>query len=79
MCQKMNCQERRIACLNRVFPVPLELKGKKRVYHFWKRQATQEDHKDVVRVCREKIRRAEAQVELNLVTAIKDNKKCFYN
>ena len=41
-------------------------------------QATQEDYKDVVRLCREKIRRAKAQLELNLATAIKDNKKCFY-
>ncbi|KAK4829460.1 hypothetical protein QYF61_004678 [Mycteria americana] len=31
-----------------------------------------------MRLCREKIRRAKAQLELNLATAIKDNKKCFY-
>ncbi|KAK4820464.1 hypothetical protein QYF61_027746, partial [Mycteria americana] len=37
-----------------------------------------EDYKDVVRLCREKIRRAKAQLELNLATALKDNKKCFY-
>ena len=41
-------------------------------------QATQGDYQDVVRVCRETIRRAEVQLELNLDTAVKDNKKCFY-
>jgi len=30
-----------------------------------------------VRLCKEKIRRAKAQLDLNLVTAIKGNKKCF--
>ena len=42
------------------------------------RRGTQEDYTDVVRLCREKIRRAKAQIEVNLATAIKDNKKCFY-
>ncbi|KAK4816829.1 hypothetical protein QYF61_023893 [Mycteria americana] len=51
----------------------------KRVYDVWKKgQATWEDYKDVVGLCREKIRRAKAQLELNLATAVKDNKKCFY-
>ena len=31
-----------------------------------------------MRLCREKIRKAKAQLELNLATAIKDNKKGFY-
>ena len=31
-----------------------------------------------MRLCRETIRRAKAQLELNMATAIKDNKKCFY-
>jgi len=48
------------------------------VYDLWKKgQATQEDYKDVVRLGREKIRSAKAQLELNLATAIKE-KKCFY-
>ncbi len=51
------------------------IQEKKRVYGLWKKgQATQEDYKDVVRLCREKIRRAKAQLELNLATVIKDNK-----
>ncbi|KAK4816346.1 hypothetical protein QYF61_015660 [Mycteria americana] len=52
---------------------------KRRVYHFWKKgQATQEEYKDLVKSCREKIRKAKAQLELNLATAVRDNKKCFY-
>ncbi|KAK4832479.1 LOW QUALITY PROTEIN: hypothetical protein QYF61_023526 [Mycteria americana] len=51
----------------------------RRVYDLLKKgQVTQEDYKDIVRLRREKIRRAKAQLELNLTTAIKDNKKCFY-
>ncbi|KAK4807886.1 LOW QUALITY PROTEIN: hypothetical protein QYF61_007792 [Mycteria americana] len=42
------------------------------------RRATQEDYRDVLRLCRAKIRRAKAQLELNLATAVKDSKKCFY-
>ncbi|KAK4812034.1 hypothetical protein QYF61_026172 [Mycteria americana] len=52
---------------------------KRRVYDLWKKgQATQEDYKDAMRLYREKIRRAKAQLEPNLATAVKDNKKCFY-
>jgi len=51
---------------------------KKKVYDLCKkRQATQEDYKDIMRLCGEKIRRFKAQQELNLATAIKVNKKCF--
>ncbi|KAK4827718.1 LOW QUALITY PROTEIN: hypothetical protein QYF61_021018 [Mycteria americana] len=53
--------------------------GKRRVYNLWKKgQATQEDYKGVARLCREKIRRAKAELELNLATAVKDNKKNFF-
>jgi len=41
-------------------------------------QATQEDYKDIMGLCREKIRRAKAQVDFSLATAVKENKKCFY-
>ncbi|KAK4828588.1 hypothetical protein QYF61_000040 [Mycteria americana] len=45
----------------------------------WKKgQATQEDYKGVVRLCREKIRRAKAELELNQAAAVKDNKKHFF-
>ena len=49
------------------------------VYHLWKKgQATQEEYRDLVRSCREEIRKAKAQLELNLATIVRYNKKCFY-
>ncbi|KAK4832568.1 hypothetical protein QYF61_024186 [Mycteria americana] len=78
MGQKMSQQGRRLAWLDR--ELWLELRKKRRVCDLWKKgQATQEDYKDVVRLCRDKMRRAKAQLEFNLATAVKDNKKCFYN
>ncbi|KAK4810624.1 hypothetical protein QYF61_007361 [Mycteria americana] len=57
----------------------LELRRKRRVYNLWQKgQATQEDYKGVARLCREKIRRAKAKLELSLATAVKDNKKYFF-
>ncbi|KAK4810498.1 LOW QUALITY PROTEIN: hypothetical protein QYF61_004278 [Mycteria americana] len=43
-----------------------------------KGQATQEEYRDLVKSSREKIRKAKAQLELNLATVVRDNKKCFY-
>ncbi|KAK4825377.1 hypothetical protein QYF61_027143 [Mycteria americana] len=44
----------------------LELRKKRRVYDLWKKgRASQEDYKGVARLCREKIRRAKAKLELN--------------
>lgn len=34
--------------------------------------------KEVVRICREKIRKAEAQLEFKLSTVVKENEKLFY-
>lgn len=74
VCPKMGQQGRRPAW-NR----ELLLRLQKRVYDLWKRsEATWEECKDVHRVCRGKIRKANAQQELHLVTAVTDNKKCFY-
>jgi len=79
MCRKISSQGRRPAWLNK--DLWLELRKKKKgVYDLWKKgQAPQQDYKDVMRLCREKIRRAKAQLKLNLATATKDNKKCFYS
>ncbi|KAK4820059.1 LOW QUALITY PROTEIN: hypothetical protein QYF61_019001 [Mycteria americana] len=52
---------------------------KRRVYDLWKKgRATQEDYRGVARLCREKIRRAKTELELNLAAAVKDNKKHFF-
>lgn len=39
--------------------------------------SNEDEYKDVVSLCREKIRRAKGQLEFNLATAIKGNKKRF--
>jgi len=54
------------------------LSGKKLEFMIFGRKATQEDYKDVMKLRREKIRRAKSQVEINLATSLKDNKKFFY-
>ncbi|GAB0202630.1 hypothetical protein GRJ2_002728600 [Grus japonensis] len=77
MCCKTNRWGRRLAWLNR--ELLLGLREKRRVYHSWKKgQATQEEYRDLIRSCRDKIRKAKAQLELNLATVVRDNKKCFY-
>ncbi|KAK4820687.1 hypothetical protein QYF61_003607 [Mycteria americana] len=76
-CRKTSRRGRRPAWLNR--ELWLELRKKRRVYNLWKKgRATQEDYKGVARLCREKIRRAKAELELNLAAAVKDNKKHFF-
>ncbi|KAK4807071.1 hypothetical protein QYF61_018412 [Mycteria americana] len=76
-CRKTSRRGRRPAWLTR--ELWLELRRKRRVYDLWKKgQATQEDYKGVARLCREKIRRAKAELELNLAAAVKDNKKHFF-
>ena len=46
----------------------------------WKKgQETRADYKEVVRICREKIKQEKAQLELNLVIEIKENKILFTN
>jgi len=50
----------------------------RRVYHLWKKgQATQKEYKGLVRLCREEIRKAKAQLEIRLATVARDNKKMF--
>ncbi|KAK4823954.1 LOW QUALITY PROTEIN: hypothetical protein QYF61_008340 [Mycteria americana] len=76
-CRKTSRRGRRPGWLTR--ELWLELRKKRRVYDHWKKgQATQEDYKGVARLCREKIRRAKAELELNLAAAVKDNKKHFF-
>ncbi|PKU48703.1 rna-directed dna polymerase from mobile element jockey-like [Limosa lapponica baueri] len=72
---KVSCPGKRPAWLNK--EIRSQLREKRRVYGLWKKgQATQEDYKGVVKLCREKIRKAKAQLELAL--DVKNNKKNFY-
>ena len=50
------------------------------MYLLWKKgHATRGEYKEVVRICREKTRKAEAQLELNLATGVKENKNFLTN
>ena len=49
------------------------------MYRKWKQGCVfREEYRAVVRVCRDRIRKAKAQMELNLVRDATDNKKGFY-
>ena len=49
------------------------------MYGKWKQGCVAwEEYRAVVRVCRDRIRKTKAQMELNLVRDVKDNKKGFY-
>ena len=41
-------------------------------------QTTWEEHRIIVRACREATRKAKAHLELNLAMDVKDNKKGFF-
>ncbi|KAJ7415920.1 hypothetical protein WISP_75283 [Willisornis vidua] len=43
-----------------------------------KRAATNEEFRNIVRLCRKKIRETKAQFDMNLATSVRDNKKSFY-
>ena len=75
MCCKVNQQGRRPACLNRELLLGLRKKGGSTTYG---RKGRRLKYRGLVRLCREEIRKAKAQLELKLATVIRDNKKCFY-
>ena len=76
MSRKMSWH-RRPAWMNR--ELFLRLQEKKRIYLLWKKgRATQKEYKDIVKMFREKTRKAKAQLELNLATGVKGNKKLFH-
>jgi len=77
MCCKTKRWGRQLAWLNRE-PL-LGFRKKRQVYYFWKKgQATQEEYRGLVRLCRQETRKAKAQLEIRVATVVKENKKCFY-
>ena len=55
-----------------------ELRRKRKVYGIWKeRHATWEECRNVIRICRDAMRKAKVHLELNLAREVKDNKKNF--
>ncbi|KAK4810544.1 hypothetical protein QYF61_004507 [Mycteria americana] len=56
-----------------------KLKHKKEAYRGWKQgQVTWEQYRDIVRAPRDEVRKAKAQMELNLARDLKENKKGFF-
>ena len=54
-------------------------KGERKLYEMWKKGLSSwEEHRSVVRACREVARKAVAHVRLKLVKELKDNKKSFF-
>ena len=57
----------------------LKLREKREMYRKWKQGSVSwEEYRAVVCVCRDRSRKAKAQMELNLAKDVKDNKKGFY-
>ena len=76
MCLKLSKRGGRPAWLNR--ELLIELKRKKKLYDLWKEgQASQENYRAVVCICREKTGKAKAQLELTSASVVSDNKKGF--
>ncbi|PKU33655.1 hypothetical protein llap_16036 [Limosa lapponica baueri] len=75
--KKSGKKARRPAWINK--EVLDKLKNKKEAYRRWKQgRVDWVEYRETVRVARNQIRQAKAQIELNLATDIKDNKKNFY-
>jgi len=57
----------------------VKLKGKKDLHRHWKQgQVSWEEYRDAVWLCRDEVRKAKLQLELNLARDAKNNKKVFY-
>jgi len=56
-----------------------ELRRKRKIHGMWKEgQATWEEYRNVVKACRDAMRKAKAHLELKLARDVKDNKKSFF-
>lgn len=55
-----------------------KLEQKKKVYEVWKKGlATSEEYKNIVRACRDAVRKVKTHLELNLAREVKDKKRGF--
>ena len=74
--KKVGRRDRKVAWLGK--DLLGTLRAKKGAYKLWKQgRVTWEEYRDAVRACRRRMRKAKAQVELNLVRDVKNN-KTFY-
>ncbi|PKU47375.1 hypothetical protein llap_2342 [Limosa lapponica baueri] len=76
-CKKSNGKGKRPAWLSQD---PLvKLKAKKKLYRqFRQDEVSWEEYRDAAQLCRDKVRKAKAWLELNLARNAKNNKKGFY-
>jgi len=57
-----------------------ELRWKRKVHGMWEEgQATWEEYGNVVKACRDVMRKTKVHLELNLARDVKDNKKSFFS
>jgi len=76
-CKKSGKEGKRPVCLSR--DLLGKLKGKRELHRQCKQgQTSWEEYRDVARLCRDEVRRAKAQLELNLARVTKNNKNSFY-
>ena len=55
------------------------MRKKRELHRQWKQGlASWEEYRDAARLCRDGVRKAKAQLELNLARDVKNNKKSFY-
>ncbi|KAK4828806.1 hypothetical protein QYF61_000863 [Mycteria americana] len=77
-CKKSGKEGKRRACMSRDLLV--KLKGKNEMHRQWKQgQVFWEEYRDTACLCRDGVRKAKAQLELNLARDAKNNKKGFYS
>ncbi|KAK4818026.1 hypothetical protein QYF61_004150 [Mycteria americana] len=76
-CRKSGKEGKRPAWLNRDLLV--KLKSKREMHRQWKQgRETWEEYRDTAQMCRDGVRKAKVQLELNLARDAKNNKKGFY-
>jgi len=57
----------------------VKLKSKRELHRQWKQgQASWEEYRDTAQLCKDRIRRSKAQLELNMARDAKNNSKGFY-
>lgn len=77
MCKKSCKENRRPACLNK--DILIKLTSKKKIHRQWsQRHIDWEDYGDIAQIRRGRVKKAKAQLELNLPRSMKNTKKGFY-
>jgi len=76
-CKKSGKEGKRLTWLSQDLLV--KLKSKRELHRQWEQgQVSWEEYRDAPQLCRDRVRRAKARLELNLARDAKNNKKGFY-